>query len=367
MKLLYWVPQFHPYLGGVEVLAGHFLAALLERGHEPVVLTSHGALDLPDDDEWCGIAIHRRPFTAALAGGRADEVVALVAEVAALKRRLAPDLVHVNVTDASPFFHLRTLRAHPSPSVVSPRVTVAGGGPTSLLADLLASADAVTSVSAAALTAAVAVCPAVASRSRVILNALPEPDRAGLGAPPNEPVLAGAGRLVGDKGFDVAIRALALVHREHPTTVLRLAGDGPARPELEALAAELGVTHALDFVGWVAPDELPAFLATATVVVMPSRWEEAFGLVALQAAQAGRPVVASRVGGLPEVVEDGVTGTLVPAEDSDALARAVLDLLEDPAEARRRGDAGRLRARTDFAFDRYVTAHLALYEELLDR
>jgi len=367
VKLLYWVQQFHPYVGGVEVLAAHFLSALVERGHEPVVITSHGALDLPDDDEWRGIAIHRRPFAAALASGRADDVMALVAEVAGLKRHLAPDLVHVNVTDASPFFHLRTLTAHQSPSVVSPRVTVGGGGPTSLLTDLLRSADAVTSVSAAALAAAVAVCPEIADRSRVILNALPEPVLAGVGAPPAEPVLAGAGRLVGDKGFDVAIRALAIVRQEHPTAVLRLAGDGPARPDLEALADELGVADAVDLVGWVTPGDLPAFLAAATAVVMPSRWEEAFGLVALQAAQVGRPVVASRVGGLPEVVEDGVTGTLVPVEDADALARAVLDLLADPAEAARRGDAGRERARTDFAFDRYVDEYLGLYGELVAR
>lgn len=365
MKLLYWVPQFHPYVGGVEVLAAHFLSALVARGHEPVVITSHGALELPDDDEWRGIAIHRRPFAAALAGGRAGEVMGLVAEVAGLKRRIAPDLVHVNVTDASPFFHLRTLGAHPSPSVVSPQVTVGGGGPTSLLVDLLSSAGAVTSVSTAALAAAVAVCPEIRGRSRVIRNALPEPDRAELGAPPADPVLAGAGRLVGDKGFDVAIRALALVRQDHPTAVLRLAGDGPARRDLEALADELGVAAAVDLVGWVPPDDLPAFLAAATIVLMPSRWEEAFGLVALQAAQVGRPVVASRVGGLPEVVEDGVTGTLVPAEDPVALAGAVLALLADPAEAVRRGDAARGRARTVFAFDRHVDEYLALYAELL--
>ncbi len=363
MKLLFWLPQFHPYVGGVEVLASHLLPALVERGHEPVVITSHGALDLPDDDEWQGIAVHRRPFTAALAGGRADEIVALVAEVAALKRRLAPDLVHVSVTDASPFFHLRTRAAHACPAVVSLQVTVGGAEPASVLGDLLRSADAVTSVSAAALAAAVDVCPEVAGRSRVILNALPDP---GLEvAPPVAPILVGAGRLVADKGFDVAIRALLAVRAQHPDAVLRLAGDGPARPELEALARRLGVDDGVELLGWVAPDRLPDVLAGASVVVMPSRWEEAFGLVALQAAQVGRPVVASDVGGVSEVVTDGVTGTLVPAEDADALARAVLDLLDDPAEAARRGDAARAGARTRFAFGRYVDEHVALYDELV--
>jgi glycogen(starch) synthase len=365
VKLLVWLPQFHPYVGGVEVLASHLLPALVERGHEPVVVTSHGALDLPDDDEWEGIAVHRRPFTQALAGGRAEEVVALVAEVAALKRRLAPDLVEVNVTDASPFFHLRTLAAHPCPSVVAPRVTVGGAGPAPLLAALLRSADAVTGVSEAALAATVAVCPEIADRAHVILNALPDP---GVDVPPPAaPVLVAAGRLVGDKGFDVAIRALAALRAAQPDAVLRIAGDGPARPELEALAADLGVADAVELLGWVSPERLPEVLAAARVVVMPSRWEEAFGLVALQAAQVGRPVVATRVGGLPEVVADGETGTLVPVDDVDAMAGAVLDLLADPAAASRRGAVGRERARTLFAFDRYVDDHLALYEGLLAR
>jgi glycogen(starch) synthase len=362
VKVLHWLPQFHPYVGGVEVLASHLLPALVERGHEAVVVTSHGALDLPDDDEWQGIAVHRRPFTAALSGGRADEVVGLIAEVVALKRQVAPDLVHVTVTDATPFFHLRTLAAHPCPSVVTPQVTVGGGGAASLLGDLLRSADAVTSVSAFALAAALEACPEAADRSRVILDALPDPgvDR----PPPPAPIVIAAGRLVTDKGFDVAVRAMAAVRQAQPDAVLRIAGDGPDRPSLEALVAELGLADAVQLLGWVTPERLPEVLADARVVVMPSRWEEAFGLVALQAAQVGRPVVASRVGGLPEVVADGVTGTLVPVEDVDALAGAVLDLLADPDEAARRGAAGRERARTRFAFDRHVDDHLALYAEL---
>jgi glycogen(starch) synthase len=364
VKLLYWVPQFPPYVGGVEVLASHFLPALVDRGHEVAVVTSHGALDLPDDDEWNGIAVHRRPFTAALAGGRADAVVALVADVAGLKRRIAPDVVHVNVSDASGFFHLRTRAAHPSPTVVSLRVTVGGGGAAALLSDLLRSADAVTGVSAAALAAAVDACPEVGPRSRVILNALPDPLRPAVEPAPG-PVLVGAGRLVGDKGFDVAIRALPAVRERFPGAVLRLAGDGPARTELEALAAGLGVADAVELLGWVAPDLLPDVAAQGSVVLVPSRWEEAFGLVALQAMQVGRPVVASRVGGLPEVVDDGVTGTLVGADDVDALSRAVVALLDDPEGAARMGSAGRERAARAFGFERYVDEHLALYAELV--
>ena len=365
MRLLYWTQQFHPYIGGVEVLAAHFLPALLARGHEPVVVTSHGALDLPDEDRWRGVAIHRFDFADALGSRDAALVGAAIAAVAALKRRLRPDLVHVNVSDPSAFFHLRTLRAHPCPSIVSLRVSVGRRATAnSLLAELLRSADRVTAVSAAALADAVAACPEIEDRSVVIHNGLPDPR---CEPPPlsfEPPVLVAAGRLVADKGFDVALRALARIRQARPDVTLRIAGDGPERAALAALAEDLGVAATVDFLGWVQPDRLASVLAEASVVLVPSRWQEAFGLVALQAAQVGRPVVATRVGGLPEVVAAGETGLLVANEDDAALAAAVLELIGDPQGSRRMGAAARWRAAERFDFGRYVDQHLALYEEL---
>ena len=100
------------------------------------------------------------------------------------------------------------------------------------------------------------------------------------------------------------------------------------------------------------------------MMVVPSRWQEAFGLVALQAAQLARPVVASRVGGLAEVVADEETGALVPADDPPALALAMAVLLQDPERAIRLGCNGRDRARTLFGWDRYVDARDQLYRTL---
>lgn len=366
MKVLYWTQQFHPYIGGVEVLGASFLPALVARGHEPVVVTSHGALDLPDEDEWRGVAIHRLPFASVLASREAGPVAEALAAVARLKRRLRPDLVHVNVSDPSAWFHLRTIRVWPCPSVVSVRVSVGrAGGANSLLADLLRSADRVTGASAAALADAIAACPEIEDRAVVIPNGLPRPavEPAPLSVDPL--VLVAAGRLVVDKGFDVAVRALAPIRARRPDAVLRIAGDGPERAALEALATSLGVADGVEFLGWVEPSEIAALLADASVVVMPSRWQEAFGLVALQAAQVGRPVVATRVGGLLDVVTHGVTGLLVENEDDVALAAAVLALADEPRRAERMGAAGRRRATACFDFDRYVEDHVALYTDLL--
>jgi glycosyltransferase involved in cell wall biosynthesis len=102
----------------------------------------------------------------------------------------------------------------------------------------------------------------------------------------------------------------------------------------------------------------------STLVVVPSRWREAFGNVALQAMQMGRPVVAAAVGGLPEVFEQEVTGLLTPAEDPAAIADAALRLLGNLELAERMGNAGRLAAETRFAFDDYVDRRETLYARM---
>ncbi|MEO8084725.1 MAG: glycosyltransferase family 4 protein, partial [Ardenticatenales bacterium] len=135
------------------------------------------------------------------------------------------------------------------------------------------------------------------------------------------------------------------------------------RAELERLAATLGVASAVEFVGRVAPQDVPALINTASLVVVPSRWDEPFGLVALEAALMERPVVATRVGGLVEAVEHGITGLVVDKEDPEALADAIVALLEDCPTADRMGRAGRTRARDRFGWSRCVDEYDRLYQQ----
>jgi glycosyltransferase involved in cell wall biosynthesis len=140
-------------------------------------------------------------------------------------------------------------------------------------------------------------------------------------APPSDgPVLA-VGRLVPEKGFDVLIQAAA-----EAGVRVELVGSGDQEQELRALAARVGAE--VTFLGALAPAELAARYAAARVIAVPSR-REGFGLVAAEAAAAGRAVIASAVGGLPSIVLEGVNGALVPAGDVGALARALCET--DPA------------------------------------
>jgi glycosyltransferase involved in cell wall biosynthesis len=169
------------------------------------------------------------------------------------------------------------------------------------------------------------------------------------------------GRLETVKGCEYFVRAAALLAADRPDVRFVVAGAGSRADELRALAAELGVGDGVDFVGYV--DSAPALLAALDVVVVPSL-SEASGLTAIEALALNVPVVASRVGGLPEVVLDGVTGLLVPPGDEAAIARAVSRFLGDPALARSLAAAGAKLVEERFALDHMVEGYLRLYREL---
>ena len=147
------------------------------------------------------------------------------------------------------------------------------------------------------------------------------------------------GRLHRQKGVDTLVRAVPLLPPDVPVT---LAGDGPERAALEKLAARLGVADRVRVTGFLPHRQVPELLAGAAVAVLPSRYEE-LGTALVEAMAAGRPVVASAVGGIPELVRDGVDGLLVPPGEPVALATAVRALLADPQLAARLGSHGRDR------------------------
>ena len=172
------------------------------------------------------------------------------------------------------------------------------------------------------------------------------------------PLIGFVGRLTGQKGVDVLLNAFAIVHRALPTARLLLIGDGPQRAALAALAGGLQISAAVHFAGW--REDARAQMAALNVLAIASRWE-GFGLVTLEAMQAGVAVVASRVSALPEIVLDGETGLLVPAANAAKLAAALLALLQDPQRAMQLGENGRLRAAQLFTVKQMAVQHAALY------
>lgn len=199
-------------------------------------------------------------------------------------------------------------------------------------------------------------------RSKQSGNSLAQP-QAGLanGSLVSDIILA-AGRLSPEKGFSVLVEAARTICEALPTAGVVIFGDGPLRDSLEARVAELGLTGRVVLPGFRS--DLDSLIGAADVVVLPS-FTEGLPNVALEASAAGVPVVATAVGGIPEVISDGETGTLVPAGQPTALAAAVIDLLRDPALRSSFGNAARQRMRQLFSFEAQAQHYLQLLHQLV--
>lgn len=366
MRVLFWSELFWPYIGGAEIFATKLILALQERGYEFAIVTRQDSPELPAEDHYKGISIYRFPFWTPLVDrNAADRLMTVRRQVVEFKRTFAPHLVHIHgFGPTSVLFHLDTTSAYPTPLLVTliNELLVDTAGSESLRR-VLRSADWVTGKAAAVLTQARQLVPEILPCSSVIHNGLDTPPLPPEPLPLETPRLLCLGRLVPQKGFDLALTALASLRHRFPRVGMVIAGDGSERSQLERQIAELGLTARVELLGWVAPDEVPALLNMATVVLMPSRWE---GLpsVALQAAMMARPVVATPVGGLSEVVLHQETGLLVAPEDGVGLAEAIAFLLEHPEVAMQMGQTARRRVQDVFSLPRCVDAYDALYQNL---
>lgn len=178
------------------------------------------------------------------------------------------------------------------------------------------------------------------------------------------PTIVAAGRLVPEKGIDVLIRAVARIKPRNHAARLVIVGDGPSREGLQSLAVDLDVADRVDFRGSVRHGDALAEIRRAWCVAVPSVWEEPFGMIAAEAQMHGVAVVASRTGGLVEIVSDGVTGNLVPPGDVDALSSRLDAVLADRAAALRMGGLGHERARDLFGLEAFADRFETIYRGL---
>jgi len=199
-----------------------------------------------------------------------------------------------------------------------------------------------------------------ASRVLVTATVTESPPAPDLRAAPGRQV-AFVGRLTPEKGLPALLRA---VGRLGPNTSLKIAGDGPLASAARDLAARLGIAGRVEFLGRLDRAGLRALLAESRVLAVPSLYQEPFGLVGPEAMAAARPVVAFPVGGIPEWLEDGVTGLFARPNDVADLAEKLALILADPVLAERLGRAGRQAWEDRFHPDRHVAALLAVYREL---
>jgi len=187
----------------------------------------------------------------------------------------------------------------------------------------------------------------------------PAQKRRELGLPAEGPIVGTVGRLVPIKGHEWLLKAAPLVLAEFPRAMFVVLGDGPLMGRLQQVVEELGITAHVRFLG--ARTDVPECLATFDLFAFPSI-NEGMGRALVEAMAAAVPAVATRVGGIPDVVVDGETGLLIPAQDEAAMADALLKLLRDPARRQEYGRAARRRVDERFDVSTMVTAIDRLYD-----
>jgi phosphatidyl-myo-inositol dimannoside synthase len=190
-----------------------------------------------------------------------------------------------------------------------------------------------------------------------------------LGIAPERPVVVCVSRMVPRKGQDSLIQAWPTIReRARGDPLLLLVGDGPYRASLERLAARLGVSDSVLFSGPVSRTDLPAYYDAGTIFAMPCRTRrggldvEGLGIVYLEAAATGLPVIGGESGGAPDAVLDGETGYVVPGRDTKALAGRLVELLADPAGAMAMGEKGRAWIDREWTWDRVAERLQAILE-----
>ncbi len=358
--------SYPPALGGVEELTRHLALAQVAAGHAVEVWTT-----TPNDtgpavtEELDGITVRRFPFPLPAADARALLRFSRgAARTMGLLRRAArafePDLVHVQCFGPNGVYATALARLTGIPLVVTLQgETVMDDADifetsASLRAGLrwaMRTARVVTGCSTFTLADAearfgLAIGRGVAVPNGVDLAAAPLPEATTAPAAwrggPGRPFVFAVGRVVDKKGFDLLVRAYAAVPPGERHLDLVIGGDGAAREGLVRLAADLGVGAQVHFPGRLSREEVAVAMAEAELFVMPSRLEP-FGIVILEAWRAGTAVVATRHGGPPELIEDGVDGLLVDPFDTEAFARVLGATMDDADLRRSLGEAGRRR------------------------
>lgn len=179
---------------------------------------------------------------------------------------------------------------------------------------------------------------------------------------PDELLVGFVGRLVPGKGADILLRAAPHVMIRHPNARFVLVGDGPCREELQSLAAQLGVSDRVVFTG--VREDMPEVYASLDLLVLPS-FCEAMPMCVIEAMAAGKPVIATRVGAVPKLIEQDESGLLIEPGDVAGLAAGIVGLLEDRERAHRLGRNGQIRASERFSAVGMAKQYAELYSEIL--
>lgn len=380
MNILILSTTYYPFIGGIEQVVHNLSLNLQQLGHQVVIVSERKPLRLPAHEIIEGLPIYRFPFTAAglsIKGSLSYPFMFhwVVQQIRRLVEKYSIDLIHLQGVSRNAAYAIGVGQRTNTPLIatfqgVEVHSVVRGSIPQRLLRwqrywieRILTTAVTVTTCSHALAQDLLHIAPSAAKKITVIHN--------GVDLAPflHQPVgerrhLFLIGRMVYRKGLDIALRAFAIIKQSMPSApLLVIAGDGPERANLRALAHSLNLHDQVRWLGAISDrDEIAHLFATSQVAIIPSR-EEPFGIVCLEALASGCPVVASQVGGIPEIVRNGIDGILVSPEDPQAMATAIMRILNREVNL---APPNVLQERAaQFSWDQIGQSYLDLYRQVI--
>jgi glycogen(starch) synthase len=349
MRILLITSSFHPHKGGVETVVSTLARGLCSHGDRVVVVTNLWPCSLPIFEVVEGIMVIRVPMVLPKASATVGSIIKEKLTntlLTVIMCSFNPDVVNVQCVGPNGHWGLILGQRFNVPIVVSThgeRTNDSSGfyadsKNVQMFQELIDSSKAIVCVSNVSAEESLVNCAVSPIRKRIIPNAISVLEvQSEEGA--RDIDISFVGRLVDEKGVDVLIKALATLVDSFPRLLVYIIGEGPSNGQLSLLVEESGLNDRVKFKGQLDRDSVTKVLLRSKVLVLPSR-KESFGLVLLEAANAGCAVVATSVGGIPSIVEHGVNGLLFDVDSDKQLGRCLYELLSD--------DTGRLELVREF-------------------
>ncbi len=364
MKILFWTDGFWPRIGGIETQGLKFIQSLQEKGHQCIVVAQKDKPSEKNEETYSGILIRRFDFNGIILKQNLKKLHPIEAYLDWAIKEFQIDVVHLNTCIGwSAFIFSLFRRKFTIPIVLTIHAPFYYHNTINpLVTKICSQVDQICCVSNWVLQK---MKEQIVHRSLgLIYNGLPM-----FSTPPaplnfSSPTFLLLGRFTSEKGFSTAIEAFAFLKNSHPNARLLIAGDGEERLELESIIEKFELSDSVEFTGPLTRDQVPHVINRVSIAIVPSYFES-FGLTALEAMQMKRPVIASDVGGLPEIISDGKTGLLVPPKKPIALYKAMQTLLDHPEMAMEMGERGRCLAMEKFTLENHLAQYVNIYQKLI--
>lgn len=373
MNILIFSNMYLPHLGGVETVVKNLAAELKKRGHRVSIVSSRSSRELKSFEEIDGVEVRRTYL--GLPGKTMKSVMVFFVyflpslwKLSKILRKEQPDIVNLHFVDSTGFYVLMLKRWFHFPLVASihgndvqkfPQESLFLKG---ILGRVLREAEFVTSCSRSLLEDACRLVPEINSKALVTGNGV---DQAEFDAEPDSrpkvPYIFSLGRLERKKGFDILIKAFAAVLSRFPHLHLFLGGAGREEGALRKIVQELKLGERVKFLGPLDRCSVVKFFKGCELFVLPSRIEP-LGIVNLEAMAAGKAVVATRVDGVPEIINDGENGLLVESENEGELAAAIIRLLGDGSLRSKMASHNQKVVRERYTWEKVADSYLQAYQ-----